>query len=504
MEYLMGIDEGTTGCRACLFNEHGELISSASREYPSYFPHPGWVEQDIDEIRNAVFGACRSAIESSGVDPQSIAGVSHSNQGITMVLLDKDGKPARDSTIGWQDLRYVEILDQLKASVDTDEYWRITGMEYGTYNIAVLNWLQQNEPEIWASVERICSHQDYFLRQYGADGFFIDDGSANFLSMTRKEDCDWDDRLTSIFGVEAAMLPTIVHDPGRAVGKVGAEVSQLTGLPEGCTVCLGGLDTNSCALGAGAREAGTQVLIIGTAGVSLLISDIADVDPNRRITVRTNPGFGNWQYYIMTNTGASAFRWFRDELCSMEVATSRLMGVDPYDIITSTASQSVAGANGVIALTCFQGSHTRNKNENARGSFFGINLGTTKADIAQAILEGICFEMKDILIMNEALAGEVRRIRLAGGVTNSEKWCQMFADILGKPIELTAVSELGCLGAAICAGIGSGVFNSLDEAIDGCVKVTKVFEPDEQTAALYQEVFEKWCHHSEIAVKTIY
>ena len=504
MRYLMGVDEGTTGCKACLFDEQGNLISSVAREYKSYYPHPGWVEQDIDEIRTNVFNACKSAIESSNVDPSHIVGVSHSNQGITMVLLDENEKPVRDKTIGWQDLRYVDILSELKDSVDLDEYWKISGMEFGTYNIPVLNWMQKNEPEAWAKVKRICSHQDYFLRQYGADGYYIDEGSANFMSMTRMSDCNWDDRLMNIFNVNEALLPKIVHTPGEVVGHVSEETSQLTGLPVGCKVSLGGLDTNSCALGAGAKNAGTLVLVIGTAGVSLLISDSSAVDNNKRITLRTNPGFGNWQYYLMTNTGASSFRWFRDELCSMEIATSSLMGVDPYDIITSIASQSVPGANGVIALTCFQGSHTRNKNENARGTFFGINLGTKKADLAQAILEGICFEIKDILIMKEQLAGEVKNIRLCGGVAKSEKWCQMFADVFNKPVELTTITELGSLGAAMCAGVGSGVFSGLEDAVEKCVHVEKTFIPDKQSHLVYQNIFDQWSKYSDISMKSIY
>ena len=504
MKYLVGIDEGTTGCKACLFNEVGELISSSSREYPSYYPNPGWVEQDINEIKSCVFDACKSAIINSGIDPTQIVAVSHSNQGITMVLLDENEQPARSKTIGWQDLRYVEILPELKKAVDIDEYWRISGMEFGTYNIAILNWLQKYEPDTWSRVARVCSHQDYFLRQYGADGYYIDEGSANFLSMVKLDNCEWDERLMSIYNMNRNMLPTIIHDPGKLVGQVDQKISNLTGLPIGCNVCLGGLDTNSCALGTGAKDAGTQVLIIGTAGVSLLVSDKINIDTNKRITVRSNPGFGNWQQYIMTNTGASSFRWFRDELCSLEVETGKLMGVDPYNIITSIASRSVPGANGVVALTCFQGSHTRIKNENARGIFFGINLGTKKADIAQAILESICFEMKDLILMNESISSEIKHVRLCGGVTNSDMWCQMFADILCKPIELTVLPEIGCLGAAMCAGIGSKIFSNLDDAIKQCVHIRKTFIPDAQISNVYKNIFNRWNRYYDIAVREIY
>lgn len=369
MKYLMGVDEGTTGCKAVLFTELGRQIASTSKEYPSYYPHPGWVEQDIDEIKSAVFECIRDTIVKSGVNPEDIVGISHSNQGITMVLLDENEQPVFDKTIGWQDLRYTEMLDELRAEVNLEEYLQISGMQFGTYNIPVLRWLQKNNPEKWAKVKRICSHQDYFLRQYGADGYYIDEGCTNFLSMARMTDNEWDERLMKVYNVTLDMLPTVVHTPGKVVGHVTEAVSIATGLPTSCKVCLGNLDTNCCAIGAGADEVGTQLLIMGTAGVSIFVTDKDKLDPKGRITVRTNPGFNNWQNYIMTNTGASAFRWFRDSICSMEVATSQLMGVDPYDIITRTAARSQPGANGVTALTCIQGAHTRIKNEKARGGF---------------------------------------------------------------------------------------------------------------------------------------
>lgn len=500
----MGVDEGTTGCKAVLFSEEGRQIAATSREYPSYYPNPGWVEQDIDEIKGAVFECIKETIIKSAINPEDIVGISHSNQGITMVLLDENEKPVFDRTIGWQDLRYTDILDEVKSTIDTEKYLEISGMQFGTYNIPVLIWLQKNMPEKWAKVKRICSHQDYFLRQYGADGYYIDEGCANFMSMVRMSDNEWDERLMKVYNVTKDMLPTVMHTPGKVVGHITEEVSKLTGLPVTCKVCLGNLDTNCCAIGAGASEIGTQLLIMGTAGVSIFVTDKDKLDPNGRITVRTNPGFNNWQNYIMTNTGASAFRWFRDSICSMEVATSQLMGVDPYDIITQTASRSKPGANGVTALTCIQGSHTRVKNEKARGGFFGITLGTTKSDIAEAILEGICFEMKDIMAMNQELSGKVKHVRLCGGVAKSEMWCQMFADVLNKPVELTEVSELGALGAAMCAGIGAGLFTDCVDAVSKCVKITKTYKPDISKVDAYEKAFAVWEHCYNISNCEIY
>lgn len=272
MKYLMGVDEGTTGCKAILFTDEGTQIASTAREYPSYYPNPGWVEQDIYEIKKAVFECIEETIVKSNVNPSDIVGISHSNQGITMVLLDENEQPVFEHTIGWQDLRYVDILPELMKEVDQEEYLKISGMQYGTYNIPVLRWLQINEKEKWSKVKRICSHQDWFLRQYGADGYYIDEGCANFLSMVRMSDNEWDERLLKYYNVTEDMLPKVVHIPGTVVGNVSEEVSKATGLPVTCKVCLGNLDTNSCAIGSGADEIGTQLLIMGTAGVSIFVT----------------------------------------------------------------------------------------------------------------------------------------------------------------------------------------------------------------------------------------
>ncbi|MDR1044594.1 MAG: carbohydrate kinase [Candidatus Adiutrix sp.] len=491
MKYLVGIDEGTTGCKVAVYDHDGNLASISAREYPSYYPREGWVEQNIFEIQKNVFDACREAIEKSKVNSNDIVACSHSNQGITLVLLDEHGAVVRDRTIGWQDVRHTEMLPSILEKISDSDHYKIAGMGVAAYNTAILNWLQKYEPETWAKVARCCSHQDYFLHQYGADGYFTDEGCANFLSMCDVETAEWDDRLMALYGMDRSRLPIISHKPGQVVGTVSKKVSELTGLPSGCKICVGGLDTNCSALGAGVVNDGDNLLIVGTAGVSILVSDKFVSDPDGRVTVRGNPGLNNWQLYIMTNTAASAFRWFRDALCSLEVSVSHLMGEDPYNIMTQIAVNSKPGANGVTALACLQGSHGRRKNEKARGTILGISLGTSKADIAQAILEGITFEIRDLLDMQSKMA-EIKKIRLCGGAAKSSAWCQMFADILHTKVETTVNPELGGLGAAMCAGIGAGVFRDINDAIGKCVKIDKSYLPDEKNIEAYDNAYSRW------------
>lgn len=491
-KYLVGIDEGTMSCKTCVFDIDGNLIASSSQEYPCYSPQPGYVEQDIEEIKNCVFASCKSAILKSGIDPADIIGVGFSNQGITHVLVDENGIPVRERTIGWQDVRHADIIPELQSKISEEEFYEISGVPLGAYNTACLLWLQKHEPDAWRKVHKCCSHQDYFLKQLGADDYYIDEASANFTSMLGVDACEWDQRLCDLYGVRIDQLPQIVHEAGKVVGFVGEEVSKLTGLPVGCNICVGALDVNCSSLATGGVSNGIATMIVGTAGVSVIISDMMVRDPQRQITTRTNHGMNNYVLFAMTHTAASSFRWFRDTLCDLEVAVGRLTDDDPYNIITKIASQSKPGANGVTALVCFQGVHVHRNNDYAKGTFLGIDLGTKKADLAQAILEGICFEMFSILRMKEKLAGEVSVVRLCGGVGKSPYWCQMFADVMQKPIELTAATELGSLGAAMYAGVGSGIYADCNDAAEKCVHVTRKYLPDPQKKLAYERAYQTW------------
>ena len=254
---------------------------------------------------------------------------------------------------------------------------------------------------------------------------------------------------------------------------------------------MGAQDVNCSSFGAGGTKGDISAMVCGTFGASYIAIDKPIRDPKKTIVVKGNQGMG-WQLEAFSHTSASAFRWFRDKLCPLEIATSKLMGVDPYNLMTEIAENSVPGANGVTALTCLQGSHGRQVNEATRGTFLGISLATEKADLAHAVLEGIVYEMKDILLMQEEFAGKVNTVRLSGGVTKSPMWCQMFADILNKPVELTEVTETGALGAAMYAGIGVGVYHDCEDAANKCIHVSKVYMPDPEAVKIYEKAFVRY------------
>lgn len=490
-KYLVGIDEGTTGTKTVVFDLEGHMISSSYIEYPSFYPKPGYVEQDVAQIRDALFLTCKQAIQKAEIDPKDILGVSMSSQGAACILVDKDGDVVRNRMIGWQDLRNTEVTDEIKKNITDDAHYAIEGACIGAFNTGVNVWIQKKEPELWRKVDRICTNHDYFLKQIGAEGYFADVASTHRISMLDVNKNEWSDELIKAYGMADKKLPTVISEPGKIVGEVTPEISELTGLPVGCKVCVGAQDVNCSSFGAGGTTKDISAMVCGTFGASYIAIDEPVRDPNKTIIVKGNQGM-KWQLEAFSHTSASAFRWFRDKLCPLEVATSKLMGVDPYSLMTEIAENSVPGSNGVTALTCLQGSHGRQVNEATRGTFLGITLATEKADLAHAVLEGICYEMKDILLLQEEFAGEIKKVRLSGGVTKSPMWCQMFADILNKPVELTEVTETGALGAAMYAGIGLGIYKDCEDAANKCIRVKETYMPNSEAVVIYEEGFKRY------------
>ena len=490
-KYIVGIDEGTTGTKTVVFDLEGYMIGSAYIEYPSFYPKPGYVEQDVSLIREAIFDTCKEAISKSGVDPQDILAVSMSSQGAACILVDKSGEVVRNRMIGWQDLRNTEVTEDIRANISDEEHYAIEGAVIGAFNTGVTVWVKKNEPELWKNVDRICTNHDYFLHELGANGYFADVASTHRISMLDVDNNQWSEKLIRAYGFEDKKLPEVVTEPGKVVGEINAAISERTGLPVGCKICVGAQDVNCSSFGAGGTNGDISAMVCGTFGASYIAIDAPVRDPNRTIVVKGNQGMG-WQLEAFSHTSASAFRWFRDKLCPLEVATSKLMGVDPYSLMTEIAANSVPGANGVTALTCLQGSHGRQVNEATRGTFLGITLATEKADLAHAVLEGIVYEMKDILLMQEEFAGEIKTVRLSGGVTKSPMWCQMFADILNKPVELTEVTETGALGAAMYAGIGIGVYEDCEDAAQKCIRIKETYTPDDEVVKAYEAGFKRY------------
>ena len=302
----------------------------------------------------------------------------------------------------------------------------------------------------------------------------------------------WSKEMHDMLGIDLSKRAKIVKEPGKIVGHIGEEVSAKTGLPVGTPICMGAHDQNCCTFGAGAVDAGTAVLVMGTFGSCFVVSDESIRDPKGRLVVKGNHGCGNYTIEAFSNTAASSYRWYRDTFCDYEKEKAKELDVDPYELINEQIATSPIGANGVTFLSYLQGAGGARINGKARGTFVGMTLGTTKADMARAVMEGICYDMYDIIRAEEAAGIKIDKIRLAGGAAKSPLWCQMMADIFKHPIQILENGEAGCLGAALYAGVGVGVYKDCHEAAK-VARTTKEYTPNPENFAAYDAAYQKAC-----------
>ncbi|MGL4606583.1 MAG: xylulokinase [Eubacteriaceae bacterium] len=504
-KYLVGIDGGTTGCKTVVFDLDGKIIGSDYREYPCYYPRPGWVEQTAEDITPALFASCKAAIEDSRVDPKEILGVGFSSQGSVIGLLDENGECIRPF-VGWQDLRGGEAeMAYVTEKMPREEYYQLTGDPLGMcFSITKLVWLKENEPENWAKTAMFSTHQDYFLKEFGADDYYTDLSSASRDGMCDVNNHEWAMDIFDMLEISVEKRPKIITEPGKVVGYIPKDVAEKTGLAEGTPLCIGAHDQNCCTFGAGAVDDGTAVMVIGTFGSCFVVSDQPIRDPKSRLVVKGNHGVGNWTIEAFSNTAAASYRWYRDTFCDLEKAAGAVSGIDPYELINAQIASVPPGANGITFLSYLQGASGSRINSNARGTFVGMSLGTTKADMARAVMEGICYEMNDIVRAEQEAGIKIDGIRITGGAAKSPLWCQMMADIFQQPIHILQTSETGCLGAALYAGVGVGVYDNCKAAAKQAVHITDTYMPNPENFEAYEEAYKRFVNLYEALDKKVF
>lgn len=504
-KYLVGIDGGTTGCKTIVFDLDGNMIGSDYREYPCYYPKPGWVEQIAEDITPALFDSCKAAIKASGVDPKEILAIGFSSQGSVIGLLDDNGKCIRPF-VGWQDLRGGEKeMKWVTDRMPRENYYQLTGDPLGIiFSLTKLVWLKENEPENWARTTMFSTHQDYFLKEFGADGYYTDLSSASRDGMCDVNNNVWAMDIFDMLEIPIEKRPILVTEPGKVVGHIPADVAAKTGLAEGTPLCMGAHDQNCCTFGVGAIEDGTVVMVVGTFGSCFVVSDTPIRDPKGRLVVKGNHGVGNWTIEAFSNTAASSYRWYRDTFCDLEKATGALSGIDAYELINAQIANVPPGANGITFLSYLQGASGSRINSNARGTFVGMSLGTKKADMARSVMEGICYEMNDIVRVEEEAGISIDSIRITGGATKSPLWCQMMADIFERPVHILQTSETGCLGAALYAGVGIGVYESCKAAADHAVHISNTYYPNSEKFLAYEAAYKRFINVYEALDKKVF
>lgn len=479
MPYLLGIDVGTSGTKAVLIDERGAVLASATEEYPLHSPRPLWTEQDPGDWWRASQATLRRVVEEAGVEPAALAGLGVTGQQHGSVFLDASGAVIRPALL-WNDQRTGAECDQINELVGAQRLLELTGNPAVTgFQAPKILWLRNNEPEHYARVARVLLPKDYI--RYKLSGDFAsdaNDASGTLLTDTRSR--DWSPEILEKLEIPRDWLPTIYEGP-QITGTVAGEVANALGLPPGLPIAAGGGDNGAAAIGTGIIRPGTLSSSIGTSGVLFAYSEQPAIDPEARIHTFLHDVPGKYALLGVTLAAGGSLRWLRDTL---RAAGSTHLG---YEAMMRAAAEVPAGAEGLLFLPYLTGERAPHLDPLARGAFFGLTARQSYAHMVRAVLEGVAFSLRDSLELMKGLGLPLTEAVAIGGGARSRLWRQIQADIFGIPLVTLNVEEGPAYGAALLAGVGAGVFASVEDASSSVLRVQERTEPDAAARQHYDE-----------------
>ena len=487
-KYLIGLDIGTSGAKCIITDDEGVVIASSVQEYPLDTPKPGWAEQTPEDWWQAVVRGLKVILPKSGVKPEEIAGISYSGQMHGLVALDADCNVIRPAIL-WCDQRtqaqcdwITEKAGGLEGLLTYTNNQMLTG-----YTGGKILWLRDEEPDNFAKMKLFVCPKDYIrYRMTGTLGIDMSDASGTgFFDVRNRR---WSDGLIELAGLDKAIFPE-AHESTDLAGGVTAEAAAETGLPEGLNCYYGGGDAIIQTTGGGMVKPGTLGVVIGTAGNVAMALDKYEDNPNGALQLFCGNEPGSWMALGVTLTAGGAYRWYRDALCEAEDIQAKAEGDNVYNVMGRSAEQSVPGANGVVFTPYLTGERCPYPDPHARGSFYGLTLGTKKGDITRAVMEGVTYSLRQLIdIMGGFAANE--KVYTSGGGSVSALWRQMQADIFNLPVyTMSAASEGGAYGAIMVAGVGAGLWKDLKEAATIIKPETQTL-PNPENQPAYEKTYE--------------
>ncbi len=490
VDVFVGIDAGTTGAKVALFDAGGNELGSGYCDYPCIHPHPGWVEQDVEEVWRGVCQASRIARAGANVPDPAIRSIGLSSQRGSFILLDERERPLAPSVV-WNDSRAKDIEQLLAERIGLDRYRRITGMPVsGSWTIAKLAWLVRHRADLMLRVCHVCNGQEFFLRRLGADSMETDPSSLTLNGMLDIRSLDWSNEVVRAADLDPDVLPP-GGTPCTMVGLLSAQAARDTGLPAGTPLCRGGGDQQCAAVGAGVIKQGLAEVTIGTSAMMVAHLDDPDlvIGPAPYIGGHAVPG--KWDAEGGAFSIGSCLKWWRDHFGRAESAQAAEQGLNVYDLIVASAKPSPPGSRGVLFHPFFAGQVTPYYDAAARGAFLGLGLDHDRSCLIRAILEGCACEVRFMVDgMARDLQGGISELRITGGGARSCLFMQIHADVLRRPLVMLRHRECTVLGAAILGAVGCGHFADISEAVDAMVAIDHTIYPDDETADLYQDLFE--------------
>ena len=476
--YLLGIDVGTGGTRAIVVDEQGRVVASAVDEHTAFVsPQIGWAEQDPHDWWRAARGAVRAALSQNDIQASEIGGIGLSGQMHGAVLLDEHGQVLRPAII-WCDGRTDEQCRALTEKVGAEQLIKLVLNPALTgFTLPKLLWVREHQPEVWSRVRAVLLPKDYVrLQLTGEHATDVADASGTLLfDVARRR---WSSEMLAAVEMNEDLLPAVYESP-EITGRVSAEGAASTGLKEGTPIVAGAGDQAAGAVGLGIVRPATVSATIGTSGVVFAATDRPALDPHGRVHTFCHAVPARWHVMGVTQAAGLSLRWFRDQF-----GTVAEDGRDPYERLCEEAATAPPGAAGALWAPYLMGERTPHLDPHARAALVGLTATHTRAHIIRAILEGVAFSLRDTLTIFAEMNVPVQTIRLGGGGARSVLWQQIQADVYGHAVEIMKAEEGAAYGAALLAGVGIGLWPSVDAACDATVRIDRRVEPNPAVTSL--------------------
>ena len=476
--YYIGIDASTTATKALLIHQQGDVLATASTEYPFETPHPLWSEQHPDLWWDGAQKSIRAVLQQSGADPAQIGGVGLTGQMHGLVLLDKTGNVLRPSIL-WNDQRTQNQCDAIHRLVGKERFIQITGNVALTgFTAPKILWVKENEPDVYARAAHVLLPKD-FVRYKLTGEFAMDkaDGAGTVLMDLRKR--DWSEQVLSTLDIPRAWMPPLFEGP-QITGRITPEAAKATGLKSGTPVMAGGGDQAAQAVGVGAVKEGVVALTLGTSGVVFATTGGAFIEPEGRLHAFCHSVPGKWHLMGVMLSAAGSLRWYRDTF---------VPGMKYDDLLAPVESIS-AGSEGLLFLPYLTGERTPHPDPLARGAFVGLTVRHGMAHCTRAVLEGVAFGLKDSFeLMKSAGLAKIEQVRVSGGGARSALWRQILADVFDAELVTVNTTEGAAYGAALLAGVGAGLWADVETACDRTIRVTGSESPAPRQVDVYRTVY---------------
>jgi xylulokinase len=478
MTYFLGIDTSTTGSKALIIDERGDVIAVASSPHTLQTPRPLWSEQDPREWWEAVSASTRAVLEQAGIGGEAIGAVGLTGQMHGLVLLDEGGNVLRPAIL-WNDQRTQRQCDEIHERIGKEKFIQITGNVALTgFTAPKILWVKENEPEVYTKAKHVLLPKDY-IRYKLTGEYAMDkaDGAGTVLFDLKSR--DWSDEVLSALEIPRAWMPKTFEGP-EFTGYVNKEAASLTGLKAGTPVAAGGGDQAAQAVGVGAVESGIVGLTVGTSGVVFATTPSALIEPEGRLHAFCHAVPGMWHFMGVMLSAAGSLQWYRDTLA---LSTS-------FDELLREAESAPVGSEGLQFLPYLSGERTPHPDPLARGAFIGLTIRHTRAHMTRAVLEGVAFGLKDsfTLIQNAGL-GAIMQVRASGGGTKGAFWRQILASVLEAELVTVNTTEGAAYGAALLAGVGADAWTDVSTASKECIKITGNTQPVPSEVETYRAAY---------------